>query len=209
MKLNVYNIKGKDTGEQVSLPSKIFGIVPNNHAIWMAVTAEMNNRRQGSSSTKNRSAVHGGGRKPWRQKGRGAARAGTIRSPLWVGGGRIFGPKPRNYHTKITKKLNRLARKSALSCRAKDDQIRIVEDFSLEKPKTKEMQVILNNLQLDQKKTLLLISKNEKTIWLSGRNIPKLIVREAINVSTADIINSEILLFQKSAILKINEVLSR
>ena len=170
MKLDVFKTDGSTTGEQVTLNSKVFGIEPNDHAIWLAVTAERTNQRQGTSSAKNRSAVRGGGRKPWRQKGRGTARAGTIRSPLWRGGGRIFGPNPRNYSKQITKKMGQLARKSVFTYKAKDDQIRLVEDFNFEAPKTKQMAEILSKLKLDAKKILLLVPDANRQLWLSGRN---------------------------------------
>ncbi len=191
------------------LSQKVFGIKPNNHAIWLSVTSEMKNRRQGTVSTKNRSAVRGGGRKPWRQKGRGTSRAGTIRSPLWVGGGRIFGPVPKNYSKQIPKKMNRLARKSALSHKAKENEIRLVEDFTFEKAKTKKMVEILRSLQLDTVKTLLIVPQTDRSVWLSCRNLPGLSVQAADGFSTYDVLKAKILLIQKSAISKIDEVLGK
>lgn len=209
MKLDIYKTDGSTTGEQVTLNSKIYGIEPNDHAIWLAVTAERTNQRQGTASAKNRSAVRGGGRKPWRQKGRGTARAGTIRSPLWKGGGRIFGPSPKDYTKNITKKISRLARKSALTYKAKDEQIRLVEDFSFETPKTKQMVKILEKLKLNEKKTILLVADANRQLWLSGRNIPYFWVQEASSISTYNILNADQLLIQKSALKKINEVLAK
>jgi len=209
VKLDLYKTDGSKTGEQITLNSKVFGIEPNDHAIWLAVTAERTNQRQGTSSAKNRSAVRGGGRKPWRQKGRGTARAGTIRSPLWRGGGRIFGPNPRDYSKKLTKKMSKLARKSALSHKAKDEQICLVEDFSFETPKTKQMATIIKKLNLSDKKTLLLVPEASRQMWLSGRNIPYFWVRKASDISTYDILNADQLLIQKSALKKINEVLAK
>ena len=209
MKLEVLKINGKTTGDQVTLDTKVFGIDPNDHAIWLAVTAELANRRQGTSSTKNRSAVRGGGRKPWRQKGRGVARAGTIRSPLWVGGGRIFGPSPRTYKTKLPKKVNLLARKSALSHKVKEGKLSLIEDFSFEQPKTNKMNEILKNLNLDSTKTLLLLSKNDRAIWLSSRNIPNLCVREASSFSTYDVVKADQLIIQKDGLKKLKEVLEK
>jgi large subunit ribosomal protein L4 len=209
LKLDIYKQNGSKSGEQLSLSGKVFGIEPNDHAIWLSVTSEMTNRRQGTVSTKNRSAVRGGGRKPWRQKGRGTSRAGTIRSPLWVGGGRIFGPVPKKYSKQIPKKMNRLARKSALSYKAKESEIRLIEDFTFDKPKTKQMMEILRSLQLDTVKTLLIVPQTDKTIWLSCRNIPALSVKAADGFSTYDVLNANILIIQKSALSKINEVLGK
>lgn len=209
MKLDVYKIDGSTTGEQLKLLPEIFSIEPNDHAIWYVVTTEMANRRQGTVGTKNRSAVHGGGRKPWRQKGRGTARVGTIRSPLWKGGGRIFGPTPRSYRKRVPKKVNRLARKSALSYKAKEEKVRLVEDFSFEIPKTKQMVDILKQLQLDATKTLLLVPQADRAVWLSSRNLPLLSVKESTGFSTYDVLNAEMLLIQKSALTKLNEVLGK
>lgn len=207
MKLDVYKTDGSLSGEQVTLPKEIFGIEPNDHAIWLAVTNEQAHTRQGTSKTKNRSAVRGGGRKPFRQKGRGGARAGTIRSPLWVGGGRIFGPSPRSYDKKMPKKMKALARRSALAYRAKEGQVRLIEDFQFDTPKTKEMQLILNALQVSEQKVLLLTASGEKNLWLSGRNIPSLSVKGVDAFSTRDVVGSKMLVIQKSAVTKIKEVL--
>jgi large subunit ribosomal protein L4 len=209
VKTDVFKINGTKTGAQATLPSKIFGIDPNEHAIWLAVTAEMANRRHGNAATKNRSAVRGGGRKPWRQKGRGTARAGTIRSPLWVGGGRIFGPSPRCYTKRMTKKMGKLARKSALSFKAKEEKIRLVEDFIFESPKTRQMLDILKNFQLHAVKTLLLVPEANRSILLSCRNLPLLSVKESACFSTYDVVDAEMILIQKSALTKINEVLGK
>ncbi|NQT24149.1 50S ribosomal protein L4 [candidate division KSB1 bacterium] len=207
MKLDVYKIDGTPTGVKENLPADIFGVDPNDHAIWQAVTAEQKNNRQGTSKAKNRSDVRGGGRKPWRQKGRGTARAGTIRSPLWVGGGRAFGPSPRDYHMDLPKKLKKLARKSALSYRAKENNIRLVEDFQFEAPKTKQVHDILSAFELTEKNVLLLTAEGSRNLWLSGRNIPKLCVRGADSFSTQDVVRAKVLLIQKGAITKIQGVL--
>jgi large subunit ribosomal protein L4 len=209
VKLDVYKTDGSSTGKKGTLRGDIFGIEPNDHVIWLAVTTEMANQRQGSASTKNRSAVRGGGRKPWRQKGRGTARAGTIRSPLWRGGGRIFGPTPKNYSKRVPKKMSRLARKSALTYKAKDAKIQLVEDFSFNIPKTRQMADILKQLQLNVTKTLLLVSQADHNIWLSGRNLPSLSIREAGSFSTYDVMNADVLLIQNGALDKINEVLGK
>lgn len=209
VKLDILKTDGSSTGKKGTLRGDIFGIEPNDHVIWLAVTSEMANRRQGTASAKNRSAVRGGGRKPWRQKGRGTARAGTIRSPLWRGGGRIFGPTPKTYLKRIPKKMNRLARKSALSYKAKDAKIQLVEDFSFDVPKSKQMADILKQLQLNVAKTLLLVPQADRNVWLSGRNLPSLSIREAGSFSTYDVMNADVLLIQNSALDKINEVLGK
>ena len=209
VKLDVYKIDGSTTGEQLVLAPEIFDIEPNDHAIWLAVTAELSNRRQGTAASKNRSAVRGGGKKPWRQKGRGTARAGTIRSPLWVGGGRVFGPTPRSYTKKVPKKISRLARKSVLSYKAREKKVKLVEDFSFEVPKTKQMGELLQKLQLNSIKTLILLPKTDRSIWLSSRNIPYVAVKEATSFSTYDVLNADMLLIQKSALEKISEVLKK
>ena len=203
VKLDVYKTDGSKSGEQVELNNEIFGIEPNDHSIWLAVTAELANKRQGTASSKNRSAVSGGGKKPWRQKGRGTARSGSNRSPVWVGGGRAFGPSPRTYTKKLNKKENQLARKSALSYRAKENQIYLVEDFNFEAPKTKDLNNILHALNM------VLTSGDRKNVWLSGRNLVKVNVREAGSFSTTDVMNAKMLLIQKSAVNKINEVLAK
>ncbi len=207
VKLDVYKIDGSKADEQVTLPQKVFGIEPSDHAVWYAVTAEMANRRQGTANTKNRSAVRGGGRKPWWQKGTGRARVGSIRSPLWVGGGRIFGPSSRSYTKRVSKKMSQLARKSALSYKAKDDKIKVIEDITFEAPKTKQMVDLLKHLHLDATKTLLLTPQLNRIVWLSGRNIPYFSVKEATGFSTYDVMKAEVLLIQRSALKKINEVL--
>jgi large subunit ribosomal protein L4 len=203
MKLDVFKTDGSKTGKQVELSDKIFAIDPNNHVMYLSVKAFLANQRQGTHKTKERNEVRGGGRKPWRQKGRGTARAGTIRSPIWIGGGTIFGPKPRNYRQKLNKKVSRIARMSALSVKAKSEQIFVVEDFNFEAPKTKELATILEALNLTGKKTLLLTNELLSNVYKSGRNIPKVNVLEAEKASTYDLLNNQILLLQKGAIEKI------
>ncbi|PID57107.1 MAG: 50S ribosomal protein L4 [Ignavibacteriae bacterium] len=203
MKLDVYKIDGSKSGETISLNKNIFGIEPNDHVIYLSVKAHLANRRQGTHKAKERSEVSGGGRKPWKQKGRGTARAGTSRSPLWVGGGTIFGPRPRNYSQSINKKVNKLARKSALSHKAKAEQIVVVEDFNFAEPKTKNFVGMLKSLNITGKKTLLLTTEHSENIYKSGRNIPKVNILEANNASTYDLLNNQVLLVQKSAVEKI------
>ncbi|MFI5144392.1 MAG: 50S ribosomal protein L4 [Ignavibacteria bacterium] len=200
MKLNVYKIDGTKSEETVDLPSSVFEIEPNHHLIYQAVRAYLSNKRQGTHKAKERSEVKGGGKKPWRQKGRGVARAGTERSPLWVGGGTTHGPRPRKYKLDMTEKSSRLARKSALSFKAKEGGIMIIEDVQFEKPKTQDFSSIIKNLKIEDKKILMLLSDGNKNIYLSGRNIPGVILKRAIDAATYDLVNNQILLIQKSAV---------
>ena len=200
MKLDIYKIDGTTTGKKIDLADSVFGIEPNDHAIYLSVKAYLANQRQGTHKAKERKDVRGGGRKPWKQKGRGTARAGTTRSPLWVGGGTIFGPRPRSYRQSLPKKVNRLARKSAFSYKAKDKQLIVVEDFSFEAPKTKEFSELLSALKSDGKKVLLLTGSTDSIVFRSGRNIPKVKVLEAAKSSTYDILNNQVLIMQKSAV---------
>ncbi|MBK7103987.1 MAG: 50S ribosomal protein L4 [Ignavibacteriae bacterium] len=208
MNLDVYKIDGSKTGNQITLNESIFGIEPNDHVIYLSVKAHLANKRQGTHKAKERNEVSGGGKKPWKQKGRGGARAGSSRSPLWVGGGTIFGPKPRNYSLTINKKVNKLARKSALSYKAKAEQIVVVEDFNFDSPKTKDFISILKSLKLDGKKTLLLTADNLVNVYKSGRNVDRINILEATNASTYDLLNNQILLVQKGAIEKIEKILN-
>jgi large subunit ribosomal protein L4 len=200
MQVDVYKIDGTPTGEKVELDAKIFGIEPNDHAIYMAVRSIQANQRQGTHKVKTRSEVSGGGAKPFKQKKTGRARAGSSRSPIWVGGGSIFGPKPHDYVVKLPTKVRKLARKSALSYKATESAIRVVEDFSFKAVKTKQMASMLKAFEIDKKKTLLMTKATDQIIVKSGRNIPKLQVREADKVSTFEILNNQVLLIQKSAV---------
>ena len=206
MKLDVYKIDGTQEGSSVELSKDIFEIEPNDHVIYLAVKAHLANRRQGTHKTKERNEVRGGGRKPWKQKGRGTARAGTIRSPIWIGGGTIFGPKPRNYRQKLNKKVNRLARKSALSHKANANQIMIVEDFNFENPTTKDFTNMLSALKITGKKVLLVTAEHQESVYKSGRNINKVDIIEAQYASTYDLLNHQVLLLQKSALDKLVSV---
>jgi len=205
MTLDVYKIDGKTSGEKVELADSIFAVEPNDHAIYLSVKAYLANQRQGTHKSKERAEVRGGGKKPWKQKGRGGARAGTSRSPLWVGGGTIFGPRPRDYRQDLPKKLKRLARKSALSYKAKDKQLIVIEDFSLEKPKTKDFIKILEALKIEGKKVLMLTPAFSDQVYKSGRNVPKVKVLEANKASTYDILNNQVLVLQKSTIKVIED----
>ncbi len=200
MEVEVKRKDGTGSGETVRLDPSVFGIEPNDHAIYMLVRSTMANKRQGTHKVKARNEVRGGGRKPYRQKKTGRARAGTTRSPLWVGGGSIFGPKPHTYSVKLTEKMRKLARKSALSYKAKEQAIIVVEDFSLEAPKSREISGMLKLLELSRKKTLFLTPKTDETMYKSGRNIRGLNVQSADNASTYDILANQVILIQKSAV---------
>jgi large subunit ribosomal protein L4 len=200
MELVVYKKDGSATGEKVQLSPEIFEVKPNDNAIYQTVRAYLANQRQGTHKTKTVSEVRGSGKKPWRQKHTGRARVGTHRSPLWKGGGTIFGPVLRDYSMKVPARVKKLARATALSYKAKSSEITVVEDFTLDAPKTKEIVNILRALKLDGKKTLMLLPSKNNTVFRSGRNIPGLVVVEAAKASTYDIVNSTSLLFQKSAV---------
>jgi len=200
MELKVYKIDGTESGETVKLPDSVFAIEPNTHLVYQAVRSFLANRRQGTHKTKERSEVKGGGKKPFRQKGTGGARRGTNRSPLMVGGGTIFGPKPHRYSVELPVKAARLARKSALSMKAKENEITVVEDFNFDKPKTKDMQNILQALKLDETKTLFLLTDKNESLYKSGRNIKNLSVKISDKAATYDLVNNRMILIQKSAI---------
>ena len=208
MELEVYKQDGTKSGEKVKLNPDVFGIKPNDHVIWLAVKAYLANQRQGTHSVKNRAAVRGGGRKPFRQKGTGRARQGTIRAPHMVGGGRAFGPHPRDYTQVLPKKVKKLARRSALSYKAKENKIVVVEDFTWEEPKTKRFLELLQNLNISDRKVLFLTSEYDINIYKSARNIPYKKVLRSPEFSTYDVVNAQVLIFQKSALEKVNEVLA-
>jgi len=204
MLIDVYKIDGTLSGEQIELFDGVFGIEPNDHVIYLSVKAYLANQRQGTHKTKERAEVSGGGKKPWKQKGRGGARAGTTRSPLWVGGGTIFGPRPRDYRQDLPKKVKALARRSALSYKVKDEQLLVVDDFAFENPKTQSFLSIMKALKINGKKTLLLTNGKQENIWKSGRNICNIKVLEAQNASPYQILNNQVLLVQKSAVEVLN-----
>jgi len=205
MKVDVLKIDGSPLGKKCELRDDIFGIEPNDHVLYLSVKSYLANQRQGTHKAKERGEVRGGGKKPWKQKGRGGARAGTIRSPLWVGGGTIFGPRPRDYREELPKKVVKLARKSAFSHKVKANQLVVVEDFKFDSPKTKEFVKILNNLKISGKKTLVLTNGNLADVYKSGRNIPKVKILEADKASAYDIVNNQILLVQEGGIELINK----
>lgn len=200
MELKVYNIDGNETGESVKLPDEVFNIEPNDHLIYQAVRVYLSNQRQGTHKTKERAEVRGGGKKPFRQKGTGRARQGTSRSPLMVGGGTIFGPRPHLYKLDIPKKAARLARRSALSKKAKENQIMVIQDFSFDAPKTKDMANILKALKLDTTKTLFLVADKNENLYKSGRNIANLNVQISDKAATYELLNNQMILVQKSAV---------
>ncbi|HEY6951247.1 MAG TPA: 50S ribosomal protein L4 [Bacteroidota bacterium] len=200
MEVDVYKIDGSLTGEKIALDPGVFGVKPNDHAIYQVVRSIQANLRQGTHKVKPRNEVRGGGKKPFKQKKTGRARAGSTRSPLWVGGGSIFGPMPHDYVIKLPLKVRRLARRSALSYKAMESGVVVVEDFNFDAPKTKSLAAILKALSLDKKKTLLLTPKTEQQLLKSGRNIPTLAVREADKASTLEILKNQVLLIQKSAV---------
>jgi large subunit ribosomal protein L4 len=200
MKVDVLKKDGTKSGETVTLAPEIFEVTPNDHAIYMAVRSYMANQRQGTHQTKERGDVRGGGKKPFAQKKTGRARQGTSRSPLMAGGGTVFGPHPHDYEVKLPAKVKRIARKSALAYKAKEANIVIVEDFSFDAPKTKELAGVLKALQVASKKVLFLVPKKDDNVLKSGRNIPKLNILEAAKASTYEIVDSAVLVMQKSAV---------
>lgn len=208
MEFNIYKIDGSLSSEKVQLSEKVFKAEPNDHVIYLAVKKFLANQRQGTSKAKERSEVSGGGKKPWKQKGRGGARAGTSRSPLWVGGGTIFGPKPREHRQYLPKKVNYLAKVSALSYKVVDEQLVVVEDFVFDAPKTQKFNDMLAALKVSGKKVLLLTGKHDENVYKSGRNIDRCTVLEAAKASTYDILNNQILIVQKSAVEYLNATYS-
>ena len=203
MKLDVKSIEGKDSGRSVDLPDDIFGIEPNEHAVYLAVKQYLANQRQGTHSAKERNAVAGSTKKIKRQKGTGTARAGDIKSPIFRGGGRVFGPRPRTYGIKLNKKVARLARKSAFTAKAKEGAIIVIEDISWDAAKTKNFTGVLNSLELTGKKSVFVIPEDNSNVYLSGRNIPKTKVMRAQDLSTYDVMNSGTLVISEGAIEKI------
>ncbi len=204
-KVAVYNQNGTQAGE-IELSDAVFGIEPNQHVLHDAVVMQQASQRQGTHDVKNRSEVSGGGRKPWRQKGTGRARQGSIRSPQWVGGGVVFGPTPRSYAYKLPKKVRRLALKSALSSKVKNDDIVVLEDLQIETPKTKDMVNILNNLNAGGK-ALVVTGEYNETVALSARNIPGVTLVDASGINVLDILKHDKLVITKDAVAKVEEVL--
>ena len=206
MKLNILNNDGSE-GKSVTVDKSVFGIKPNESVIHQAVITELANERQGTHASKNRSKVRGGGKKPWKQKGRGVARAGTIRSPIWRGGGTVFGPQPHDYKTKISKKMKRLARRSVLSFRADSGDILVVDEISISSPKTKEFIEFLKILNISGKKVTILVASLSENLFLSSRNVPNIYLVEATSASTYDLLDCEKLLFDKAGLVLLNKKL--
>lgn len=200
MKLTVFKKDGKNSSSKVELSDSVFAIEPNETVLYEDVRRILASRRQGTAKTKERGEVRGGGRKAYKQKGTGMARRGSIRSPLLKGGGTVFGPKPRSYNIRLTKQAKRLARKSALSLKASEDAIKVVEDFSIETPKTKEIFNLLTTLDLAGKKVMIITPETNHGIFISARNIPGVSVIEAHKPNTYDIMNADALVFLKSAV---------
>ena len=206
MEVNVYNIKGEDTGRKITLNESIFGIEPNDHAIYLDVKQFLANQRQGTHKAKERSEVAGSTRKLGKQKGGGGARRGDINSPLLVGGGRVFGPRPRDYRFKLNKKLKALARRSALTFKAQDNEIVVVEDFTFEAPKTKEFVNFTKNLKLEGKKILLVLADQNKNVYLSARNVEGANIITASDVNTYTILNNKAVVLTESSVAVINQL---
>jgi large subunit ribosomal protein L4 len=206
MEIKVLNKAGQETGRTVTLDEQIFGIEPNDHAIYLDVKQILANKRQGTHSSKERGEVSGSTRKLKKQKGTGTARAGSVKSPVFRGGGRVFGPRPRNYDFKLNKKVKSLARKSALSYKALEEAILVIEDFSFESPKTSEMVQISNNLKINDKKSLFVLPEENKNIYLSSRNLQAVSVITASELNTYQILNAKKVVVLESSVSKIEEL---
>ena len=207
MEINVLNIKGQETGRKVTLNESVFGIEPNDHVIYLDVKQYMANQRQGTAKSKERSEHAGSTRKLGRQKGGGGARHGDINSPLLRGGGRVFGPTPRDYGFKLNKKVKALARRSALSYKAQENAIIVVEDFNFEAPKTKEFVEIAKNLKVDGKKVLMVLPEANKNVYLSARNLQKAECIIAANVNTYKVLNADVMVITENSLKAIDGVL--
>jgi large subunit ribosomal protein L4 len=205
MELSVLNIEGKETGRKVTLNDQIFGIEPSDHAIYLDVKQYMANQRQGTHKSKERADISGSTRKIKRQKGTGTARAGSIKSPVFRGGGTVFGPRPRNYGFKLNKKVKQLARKSALTYKANEKSIVVLEDFNLEAPKTKEIVAIKSNLQIADKKSLFVLPVENNNIYLSSRNLQDVSVVTASELNTYQILNAKTVVILEGSVKKIEE----
>ncbi|TFV93401.1 50S ribosomal protein L4 [Algoriphagus kandeliae] len=209
MELAVLNQKGEDTGRKVQLSDEIFGIEPNDNAIYLDVKQYLANQRQGTHKSKERNEVAGSTKKIKKQKGTGTARAGSLKSPVFRGGGRVFGPKPRNYSFKLNKKVKQLARKSALAYKVKDNSLSILENISFDAPKTKAYLALLNGLALSDKKTLLVLPEDNKNVYLSSRNIPKAKVVTVNDVNTYSLLNADHLVLCEGSVSKLETILSK
>lgn len=209
MEVSVLNINGQETGRTVTLNESIFGIEPNDHVIYLDVKQYLANQRQGTAKTKERSEVSGSTRKLGRQKGGGGARRGDINSPVLVGGGRVFGPKPRDYGFKLNKKVKSLARRSALSYKAQENAIVVVEDFTMDVPKTKDFVNIAKKLKVDGKKTLLILPEVNKNVYLSARNLQRSEVMTASSLNTYKVLNADVLVVTENSLKTIDGILAK
>ena len=209
MEVSVFNINGEDTGRKVTLNDSVFGIEPNDHAIYLDVKQYLAAQRQGTAKSKERSEMSGSTRKLGRQKGGGGARRGDINSPVLVGGGRVFGPKPRDYRFKLNKKVKSLARKSALSYKAQENAIVVVEDFTFEAPKTKEFVNVAKNLKVDGRKTLLVLPEVNKNVYLSARNLQRTEIMTASALNTYKVLNADVLVVTENSLKAIDGILTK
>lgn len=209
MEVSVFNIKGEDTGRKVTLNDSVFGIEPNDHAIYLDVKQYLAAQRQGTAKSKERSEMSGSTRKLGRQKGGGGARRGDINSPVLVGGARVFGPRPRNYSFKLNKKVKALARRSALSYKAQENALMVVEDFNFEAPKTKSFLEIVNNLKIADKKVLMVLAGANKNVHLSARNLQRAKVAVASDINTYGVLNAGVMVLTESAVAQIESVLNK
>ena len=209
MEVSVLNIKGQETGRKVTLNEEIFGIEPNDHVLYLDVKQYLGNQRQGTAKAKERSEHTGSTRKLGRQKGGGGARHGDINSPLLRGGGRVFGPKPRDYRTKLNKKVKVLARKSALSYKAQENAILVIEDFTFEAPKTKEFVNITKNLKIDGKKLLFLLPETDKNVYLSARNLQRTEIMHASSLNAYKVSNADVLVMTENSLKTIDGILTK
>lgn len=209
MDINVLDIKGQETGRKVTLNENVFGIEPNDHVLYLDVKQYLANQRQGTHKSKERSEHAGSTRKLGRQKGGGGARRGDINSPVLVGGGRVFGPKPRDYRFKLNKKVKILARKSALSYKVKENALVVVEDFKFDAPKTKDFVNIAKNLKVDGKKLLLVLPENNKEVYLSARNLQNAEVMSASAINAYKILNADVLVLAEGSLKVIDEILNK
>lgn len=209
MEVSVLNINGQETGRKVSLNESIYGIEPNDHVLYLDVKQYLANQRQGTAKAKERSEVSGSTRKLGRQKGGGGARRGDINSPVLVGGGRVFGPKPRDYRFKLNKKVKVLARKSALAYKAQENAVIVVEDFNFEAPKTKDFVNITKNLKVEGKKTLLVLPEVDKNVYLSARNLQRAEVMTANTINAYKVLNAEVLVVTEKSLQTIDQILTK
>jgi large subunit ribosomal protein L4 len=208
MELSVLNSTGQDTGRKVTLSETVFGIEPNTHAMYLDVKQYLANQRQGTHKSKERNEVAGTTKKLKKQKGTGGARAGSMKSPVFIGGGRVFGPRPRNYSFKLNKKLKELARVSALSTLARENKVALVEALTLDAPKTSAFVQVINNLKINSRKTLIVTAQNDQNVYLSSRNLKGFKVSEAVNLNTYDLLNADTLLLTEESLKTLEQLYS-